>query len=197
MRMIEGLSKGYQGSLVPIISTNLTLYDAVTRLAHLTGAVLPTSARKIQHCKVGGCTCNHSCLPARAAPMPVCVCALPGVYTRVCICLLEGLCALQAVGLGVNITGCMCAHQAKVTRPFPCTDNSLLPVCHALLIPVFPFQSLFDQNVDANMLVAGIEKEEELITSSKRVTPKMFAHSIKTKCLANPQHVVLPEVGAV
>lgn len=55
-------------------------------------------------------------------------------------------------------------------------------------------QSLFDRCIDANQLVAGIEKEEELITASKRVTPKMFAHSIKTKCLANPQHIVLPEV---
>jgi BioD-like phosphotransacetylase family protein len=51
--MFEGLAKGYQGSLLPILSTNLTLYDAVRRLDHLTGAVLPTSTRKIQHCKVG------------------------------------------------------------------------------------------------------------------------------------------------
>lgn len=29
---------------------------------------------------------------------------------------------------------------------------------------------------------------------SKRVTPKMFAHSIKQKCIANPQRIVLPEV---
>jgi hypothetical protein len=56
-------------------------------------------------------------------------------------------------------------------------------------------QNLFDTCVDANSLVAGIEKEEKLITAARRVTPKMFAHSIKSKCLANPQHIVLPEVG--
>jgi hypothetical protein len=27
------------------------------------------------------------------------------------------------------------------------------------------------------------------------VTPKMFQHAIKTKCLAAPQKIVLPEVG--
>jgi hypothetical protein len=55
-------------------------------------------------------------------------------------------------------------------------------------------QNLFDSSMDANSLVAGIEKEEQLITAARRVTPKMFAHSIKSKCLANPQHIVLPEV---
>jgi hypothetical protein len=55
-------------------------------------------------------------------------------------------------------------------------------------------QNLFDTCVDANSLVAGIEKEEQLITAARRVTPKMFAHSVKSKCLANPQHIVLPEV---
>jgi hypothetical protein len=54
-RMFEGLAKGYQGSLLPVLSTNLTLYDAVRRLDHLMGAVLPTSTRKIQHCKVRAC----------------------------------------------------------------------------------------------------------------------------------------------
>ncbi|KAF6251911.1 phosphate acetyltransferase [Scenedesmus sp. NREL 46B-D3] len=103
-RMFEGLAKGYQGSLLPILSTNLTMYDAVRRLDRLTGAVLPTSTRKIQHCK-----------------------------------------------------------------------------------------TLFDKCMDANSLVAGLEKEEQLITAARRVTPKMFAHSIKSKCLANPQHIVLPE----
>jgi hypothetical protein len=53
LRMFEGLAKGYQGSLLPILSTNLTMYDAVKRLDHIAGAVLPTSTRKIQHCKVG------------------------------------------------------------------------------------------------------------------------------------------------
>ncbi|KAF8061400.1 pta [Scenedesmus sp. PABB004] len=103
-RMFEGLSKGYQGSLLPIMSTDLPIYEAVRRLDHLTGAVLPTSTRKIQHCK-----------------------------------------------------------------------------------------AMFDKHVDANSLVAGIEAEEAQITSAARVTPKMFAHSIKTKCAAHPQHIVLPE----
>lgn len=52
-RMFEGLSKGYQGSLVPIMSTDLPLFEAVRRIDRMTGAVLPTSTRKIQHCKVG------------------------------------------------------------------------------------------------------------------------------------------------
>lgn len=62
--MFEGLAKGYQGSLLPILSTNLTMYDAVRRLDHLTGAVLPTSTRKIQHCKVRGRGCG-CCLGLR------------------------------------------------------------------------------------------------------------------------------------
>eukprot|EP00879_Flechtneria_rotunda_P022313 GHRR01023542.1.p1 GENE.GHRR01023542.1~~GHRR01023542.1.p1 ORF type:complete len:435 (+),score=146.59 GHRR01023542.1:558-1862(+) len=103
-RMFEGVKQNYQGSLLPIMSTDLSATDAVIRLYKWGAAVLPTSARKIQHCK-----------------------------------------------------------------------------------------ALFDRHVDANQLVAGIEKEEALITSSRRVTPKMFAHSIKTKCAANPQHIVLPE----
>lgn len=53
MRMFEGLSKGYQGSLVPVLSTELSLFDAVRKLDHLQGSVLPTSTRKISHCKVG------------------------------------------------------------------------------------------------------------------------------------------------
>lgn len=55
-------------------------------------------------------------------------------------------------------------------------------------------QALFDQYIDANSLVTGMEKEEASVLRSKRVTPKMFAHSIKQKCIANPQRIVLPEV---
>jgi hypothetical protein len=55
-------------------------------------------------------------------------------------------------------------------------------------------QSLFDRYIDANSLVTGMEKEEASVLKSKRVTPKMFAHSIKQKCIANPQRIVLPEV---
>lgn len=51
-RMFEGLAKGYQGSLVPVLSTELSLFDAVRKLDHLQGSVLPTSSRKISHCKV-------------------------------------------------------------------------------------------------------------------------------------------------
>lgn len=104
-RMFEGLSKGYQGSLVAVLGAQETpLYEATRKLDRLTGAVLPTSTRKIQHCK-----------------------------------------------------------------------------------------AMFDTHFDANALVAGIEREEALITSDRRVTPKMFAHSIKTRCLSDPQHIVLPE----
>lgn len=52
-RMFEGLSKGYQGSLVPVMSTEQSLYDTVRKLDHLQGSVLPSSSRKISHCKVG------------------------------------------------------------------------------------------------------------------------------------------------
>lgn len=57
-------------------------------------------------------------------------------------------------------------------------------------------QALFDRYIDANSLVTGMEKEEASVLKSKRVTPKMFAHSIKQKCIANPQRIVLPEVRA-
>jgi BioD-like phosphotransacetylase family protein len=50
--MFEGLAKGYSGSLIPVMATPLSLYEAVRRLDHLTGTVLPSSTRKIQHCKV-------------------------------------------------------------------------------------------------------------------------------------------------
>lgn len=56
-------------------------------------------------------------------------------------------------------------------------------------------QSMFDRYIDANTLVSGIEKDEAVTLSSKRITPKMFSHSVKQKCLANPQRIVLPEVG--
>jgi BioD-like phosphotransacetylase family protein len=51
-RIFDGIAKGYQGSLVPVLSTELSLFDAVRKLDHLQGAVLPTSTRKISHCKV-------------------------------------------------------------------------------------------------------------------------------------------------
>lgn len=54
-RTFEGLSKGYKGSLVPVLSTEYSLFDAVRKLDHLQGSVLPTSSRKISHCKVRTC----------------------------------------------------------------------------------------------------------------------------------------------
>lgn len=65
-----------------------------------------------------------------------------------------------------------------------------------VLRAVFLMQALFDRYIDANSLVTGMEKEEASVLKSKRVTPKMFAHSIKQKCIANPQRIVLPEVGS-
>lgn len=56
-------------------------------------------------------------------------------------------------------------------------------------------QNLFDQYIDANALVAGMEREE--LTSSKVMTPKMFSYRIRAKCKAAVQHIVLPEVRAV
>lgn len=52
-RMFEGLSKGYHGSLVPVLSTEMSIFDTVRKLDHLQGSVLPSSSRKISHCKVG------------------------------------------------------------------------------------------------------------------------------------------------
>jgi hypothetical protein len=82
------------------------------------------------------------------------------------------------------------------------TTQNLFDTCDtnfhiATAVRVWLTQNLFDTCMDANSLVAGIEKEEQLITAARRVTPKMFAHSIKSKCLANPQHIVLPEVRRV
>jgi hypothetical protein len=70
--------------------------------------------------------------------------------------------------------------------------NPVSHVLHALSLT----QALFDRYIDANSLVSGMEKEEASVLKSKRVTPKMFAHSIKQKCIANPQRIVLPEVGS-
>lgn len=103
-RTFDGLSKGYKGSLVPVLSTEMSLFDAVRKLDHLQGSVLPTSSRKISHCK-----------------------------------------------------------------------------------------ALFDRYIDANSVVIGLEKEEASVLKSKRITPKMFAHSIKQRCIKNPQRIVLPE----
>jgi hypothetical protein len=55
-------------------------------------------------------------------------------------------------------------------------------------------QALFDRYIDANSVVIGLEKEEASVLKSKRITPKMFAHSIKQRCIKNPQRIVLPEV---
>lgn len=68
-RTFDGLSKGYKGSLVPVLSTENSLFDAVRKLDHLQGSVLPTSSRKISHCKVC-CSCCCCCcvvLPGSAA----------------------------------------------------------------------------------------------------------------------------------
>jgi phosphate acetyltransferase len=54
--------------------------------------------------------------------------------------------------------------------------------------------NLFDRYVDANALVVQLER---LATSSaaagRRVTPKMFQHSISAACQRDPQRIVLPE----
>jgi hypothetical protein len=52
LRTFDGLARGYKGSLVPVLSTELSLFDTVRKLDHLQGSVLPTSSRKISHCKV-------------------------------------------------------------------------------------------------------------------------------------------------
>jgi hypothetical protein len=86
------------------------------------------------------------------------------------------LCADPSSQATAALLGCLTTHHAPVTS------------CCVYL------QSLFDRYIDANSLVTGMEKEEASVLKSKRVTPKMFAHSIKQKCIANPQRIVLPEV---
>lgn len=50
-------------------------------------------------------------------------------------------------------------------------------------------KTMFDKYVDANQLVAQLEKP----TGVTRMTPKMFIHNIKAICLKDPQTIVLPE----
>eukprot|EP00775_Hariotina_reticulata_P002839 gene2839-3132_t len=69
--------------------------------------------------------------------------------------------------------------------------DEVLPALGAELM--YGYKEQLDQYFDANTLVAGLEKEEAIITSSKVMTPKMFAHRVKMKCIENPQHIVLPE----
>jgi len=52
---------------------------------------------------------------------------------------------------------------------------------------------LFDKHVDANALVEGMQKHEAYTLAAGVMTPKMFMHGIKSKCLADPQKIVLPE----
>lgn len=71
--------------------------------------------------------------------------------------------------------------------------STQLPVL-LLLLSCCCLQALFDRYIDANSVVTGLEKEEASVLKSKRITPKMFAHSIKQRCIKNPQRIVLPEV---
>jgi hypothetical protein len=64
LRTFDGLARGYKGSLVPVLSTEQSLFDTVRKLDHLQGSVLPTSSRKISHCKV---RCPM-CYPVRVVP---------------------------------------------------------------------------------------------------------------------------------
>ncbi len=81
------------------------------------------------------------------------------------------------------------AHRSRLPPILTRTNNTSFNT-HTLII----IQTLFDRCVDANSLVSGLETQEEAITRNRRVTPKMFAHSIRSKCLRSPQHIVLPEV---
>lgn len=173
-RTFDGLSKGYKGSLVPVLSTENSLFDAVRKLDHLQGSVLPTSSRKISHCKVRCRCCCH------------CRCG--------CCCVLLGSTAVRSAQAHAS----NCSHCFKRAPQLPSVDPALplpLPPCPCPCSAPHHHQALFDRYIDANSLVLGLEKEEAYVLKSKRMTPKMFAHSIKQKCIANPQRIVLPEVS--
>jgi hypothetical protein len=40
-----------QGALLPVMMTEHNLYDVVAKMDGLHGSILPTSAKKISHCK--------------------------------------------------------------------------------------------------------------------------------------------------
>ncbi|KAG2499811.1 hypothetical protein HYH03_002105 [Edaphochlamys debaryana] len=100
-RIFAGLMQSglYKGSLLPVLSTDMPLREALARLGSLDAAILPSSQRKITQCK-----------------------------------------------------------------------------------------RLFEQYVDANAVVAGLQA-----VKPTRMTPKMFMHTLKSMCRATPQHIVLPE----
>lgn len=106
-RIFDGIDRGglYKGSLLPVMTADMPLYDVIRVLDSMHASILPTSMRKITHCK-----------------------------------------------------------------------------------------TLFDKHVDANQIVAALERFESI---PARMTPKMFQHSIKSRCKQNPQKIVLPEVGGV
>jgi hypothetical protein len=184
-RMFDGLSKGYQGSLVPVLSTEMSLFDTVRKLDHLQGSVLPTSSRKISHCKVRLVTVGFVLVPL---VLHVCARHNPGSAAS-SLCHPAGLSCF--LGLMQHAQGGVWACTLLILRKrLGATPVSLV------LRAVFLMQALFDRYIDANSLVTGMEKEEASVLKSKRVTPKMFAHSIKQKCIANPQRIVLPEVGS-
>ncbi|KAG2432638.1 hypothetical protein HXX76_008978 [Chlamydomonas incerta] len=101
-RIFAGLSSSglYKGSLLPVLTTDMPLRDAIKKLDNLDAAILPSSTRKISQCK-----------------------------------------------------------------------------------------RLFEQYVDANAVVANLQN----MVRPNRMTPKMFMHTLKSMCLATPQHIVLPE----
>ncbi|KXZ55418.1 hypothetical protein GPECTOR_3g7 [Gonium pectorale] len=63
----------------------------------------------------------------------------------------------------------------------------------ALILPsstrkITQCKRLFEQYVDANAVVARLQRER-----ATRVTPKMFMHTLKSMCKQNVAHIVLPE----
>ncbi|KXZ55429.1 hypothetical protein GPECTOR_3g8 [Gonium pectorale] len=100
-RIFSGLlgSGLYQGTPLPVLTTDLPLREALNKMSSMEAAILPSSTRKITQCK-----------------------------------------------------------------------------------------RLFEQYVDANAVVAGLQRER-----TTRVTPKMFMHTLKSMCKQNVAHIVLPE----
>ncbi len=55
-RIFAGLASSglYKGSLLPVLTTDMPLREALARLGRLDSAILPSSLRKIAQCKVRG-----------------------------------------------------------------------------------------------------------------------------------------------
>ena len=49
----------------------------------------------------------------------------------------------------------------------------------------------FDENIDKELLMKGFES----VAANSKLTPARFVHSMRQKCMAQPQRIVLPEAN--